>query len=131
MNRTQTNNSQADLSKIDRILATEQDLVPSSGFLASVMERVQDEARATAPIPFPWKRAIPGIVLAAGVFGWGGIELFRQAIPAIHALSWTEPQISISVGRPIEQAGWVTLALVISVISWLISRRIAGQSGLL
>ena len=57
---------------IDRILATEEDLVPSSGFLASVMERVHDEAAAPAPIPFPWKRAIPGMLLAVGVLGGGG-----------------------------------------------------------
>ena len=55
-------------------------LVPSSGFLASVMGSVEAEARMPAPIPFPWKRAIPGILLAVGVFGWGAFAFIREAI---------------------------------------------------
>jgi hypothetical protein len=136
MKRTQTNNSQInqsqpDPSPIDRILATDEQLIPSSGFLASVMESVHEQARMPAPIPFPWKRAIPGIVLAAGVFGWGAFELVRQAIPAARAFVFTQPHIAKSIGRPLEQAGWVGLALVVSMASWLLSRRLADQSGLL
>jgi hypothetical protein len=128
VNRTQINNTEMDPSKIDQILATEEDLVPTSGFLASVMERVHDEARMPAPLPFPWKRAIPGIVLATGVFGWGAFEFARQAIPAVRAISVTQLQIPASVEQPLEQAGWVALALAVSLASWLLSRRIAGQS---
>jgi len=128
MNRTQMNNSQSDPSKIDQILANEEDLIPSSGFLASVMERVNDEARMPAPLPFPWKRAIPGILLASGVFGWGAFEFARQAIQASRTINVTQLQIPASVERPLEQAGWVALALGISFASWLLSRRIAGQS---
>ena len=75
MNRKQLDNMdhvEMEPIAIDHILATEEELVPSSGFLASVMERVQDEAAAPAPIPFPWKRAIPGMLLAVGVLGGGG-----------------------------------------------------------
>jgi hypothetical protein len=131
MNRNQMNNSDLDLGKIDRILATEQELIPSSGFLASVMERVQDEARTPAPIPFPWKRAIPGLVLAGGVFGWGAFEFVQRAVPAAREITFAQPQISISIGRPLEQVGWVALALAISLVSWLLARRLIGQSGLL
>jgi hypothetical protein len=45
-----------------RILSDEQEILPSSGFTASVMEAVRQEASAPPPIPFPWKRVIPGIV---------------------------------------------------------------------
>lgn len=128
MKRTQMHNSQTDPGKIDHILATEQELIPSSGFLASVMERVQDEARTPAPIAFPWKRAIPGILLATGVFGWGAVELVQFAVPAARALSFTQPQLSASLSRPIEETGWVAFAFVVSLISWLLSRRLAGQS---
>ncbi|MGP8225361.1 MAG: hypothetical protein ACLQGT_04330 [Terracidiphilus sp.] len=131
MNRNQMNNSDMDPGKIDRILATEEELIPSSGFLASVMERVHEEARMPAPLPFPWKRAIPGIVLAAGVFGWGAFEFVRQALPAAREITFTQPHISISIGRPLEQAGWVAMALAVSLVSWLLARRLAGQSGLL
>jgi hypothetical protein len=116
---------------IDRILATEEELVPSSGFLASVMDRVQEEAAAPPPIPFPWKRAIPGIVLAAGVLGWGGVELGRAALPAIRALSLAPPHLSAALIQPVQEAGWVALALIASLLSWLFSRRLAGRSSLL
>jgi hypothetical protein len=48
---------------VERVLAGESDIVPSSGFVASVMEAVTAEATAP-PLPFPWKRAWP---LAAGL----------------------------------------------------------------
>jgi len=128
MNRTQIDNTELNPSKIDQILATEEELIPTSGFLASVMERVHDEAGMPAPLPFPWKRAIPGIVLASGVFGWGAIEFARQAIQASRTINVTQLQIPASVEQPLEQAGWVALSLAVSLVSWLLSRRIAGQS---
>ena len=128
MNRTEIDNAEMAPGKIDDILVTEQELLPSSGFLASVMERVHDEARMPAPLPFPWKRAIPGIALATGVFGWGAFEFARQAIPAARAISGSQLQIPATLERPLEQAGWVALALVISFVSMLLSRRIAVQS---
>jgi hypothetical protein len=131
MNPTNKNSSEIDLNPIDHILASEEKLIPSSGFLASVMERVHEEARQPAPFPFPWKRAVPGILLAAGVFGVGAYELVRQAIPAARALTLTQPHFSVSVQRPLEQAAWVAFALAASLASWLLSRRLAGQSGLL
>jgi hypothetical protein len=118
-------------TEIDRILATEEELVPSSGFLASVMEGVLEEAAAPPPIPFPWKRAVPGILLVAGVFGWGAAELVRYGLPAVKQISLTPPHLSAGAVRPLEQAAWVALALAASLLSWLLSRRLAGRSGLL
>jgi hypothetical protein len=126
MNRNQRNNSE-----IDRILAAEEELIPSSGFLATVMESVNEAAKTPPPIPFPWKRAIPGILLAAGVLGWGGVELIRAAWPALSGIALAPPQFSAAVERPLEQAGWVVLALGASLASWLLSLRLAGRSGLL
>ena len=65
---------EADDAAIDRILATEEELIPSSGFLAATMERVREEAACPKPIPFPWLRALPGIVLGVFVLGWGGFD---------------------------------------------------------
>ena len=93
------------------------------------MERVHEEARTPAPIPFPWKRALPGILLASGVFGWGAFEFAQQALPAVRTVSFSPPQLSGAVEHPLEQAGWVALALGVSLVSWLLSRRLAGQSG--
>jgi hypothetical protein len=116
---------------IENILATEEELIPTSGFLASVMERVEEEAAAPPPIPFPWKRAIPGIVLVAIVLGGGVYALIRHGIPTMKGIALAAPHLSAAVSRPMEQAGWVALALGASLLSWLLSRRLAGRSGLL
>jgi hypothetical protein len=112
---------------IDRILASEEPILPSSGFLASVMERVQEESRAPEPIPFPWKRAVPGILLATGTFGWGAYEFIREAIPSLRSLA-TQPQLTTVLPVPIEHAAWIAFALAISLLSWKLSRRLSGQS---
>jgi hypothetical protein len=46
---------------LDRWLADEEPIVPSSGFTASVMDAVAREASAPPAIPFPWTRALPGL----------------------------------------------------------------------
>ena len=118
-------------AKIDHILATEEELIPSSGFMASVMERVEEEAAMPPPIPFPWKRFIPGIVLATGVFGWSGIELVRLGLPAMQSLELSTPHLSAADLHSVDSAGWVVVALGVSLVSWLLSRRLAGRGGLL
>ena len=131
MNRTKANRDEMEQSRIEAILATEEDLIPSSGFLASVMESVREEARLPQPIPFPWKRAVPGILLAGGVFAWGAFELSRYGLPAVNWVSLTQPHLNAALERPLEETGWVALALGVSLLSWLLSRRLAGRSGLL
>jgi hypothetical protein len=116
---------------IDAALTKEEELVPSSGFLAATMERVREEAATPKPIPFPWLRALPGIVLVAGAICWLGYEVLRAVFSGapeslsaqINWLSVTSPQL--------QDAGWVAMALGIALISWLLSRRLAGGSGLL
>jgi hypothetical protein len=116
---------------LDHILAAEEELAPSSGFLASVMERVQEEAAAPPPIPFPWKRAIPSIVVAAIVLGGSAVELVRFSLSAVWEISLAPARLPAVVVRPLQGAGWVALALGASLLSWILSRRLAGRSGLL
>lgn len=60
---------------IDRLLATQERITPSAGFLASVMDAVEQEGRALPPLRFPWSRALPGLLAAGvaivGVIGYG------------------------------------------------------------
>lgn len=114
---------------IGRILASEEPLVPSSGFASAVMERVQKESTAPPPIPFPWKRAIPGIALAAGVFGWGAVEMMHHA-PAM-TISLASVRLSAAVTTGLESTGWVILALAASMLAWRFSCRLIGRAGLL
>jgi hypothetical protein len=113
------------MNVVDSILMTDEELVPSSGFVAAVMERVCEEAAAPPPIPFPWKRAVPGIVLAASVFGWGAVELVRFGPPAAGGIPLALPHLSAAATQPLESAGWVALALAASLASWILSRRLA------
>lgn len=116
---------------VDEILSSEEALVPSSGFLASVMERVQEAASAPPSIPFPWRRALPGFALIAGVFGWMGVDLVRAGVPVMKQGLPATLQVPPGLVQPMEQAGWVALALGLSLASWLLARRLAGRSGLL
>jgi len=120
-------------TEMDQILAGEEELMPSSGFLCSVMDRVRQEAALPPPIPFPWKLAVPGILLAGGVCGWGGYELMRSGLLLMSAFSFTltPRHLSAATVLALEQAGWVALALGSSLASWLLSRRLAGASGIL
>jgi hypothetical protein len=134
MDSNRQENNATDLSgtsRLDEILATEEELVPSSGFLLAVMDRVRDEAAAPQPIPFPWKRALPGFVLAAGVFGWVGMELMRAVVPAIRDGLPTAPHLPSGFVQPMEQVGWVALALGASLASWLLARMLTRRSGYL
>ena len=112
-------------NRIDGILGAEEELVPSSGFLASVMDRVREEAAAPPPIPFPWKRALPGFVVAAGVFGWTAVEFARRIGPAAGTLTLPPLHVAANAARPLEQAGWLVMAGAVSIASWMLSRRLA------
>jgi hypothetical protein len=47
---------------IDRALAADEAVVPTSGLATTVMARIRQQAAAPPPIPFPWLHALPGIV---------------------------------------------------------------------
>jgi hypothetical protein len=52
------------------MLSHEAEIVPSSGFTASVMNAVRGQAQAPPPILFPWKRALPGMAAAVLSLAW-------------------------------------------------------------
>jgi hypothetical protein len=135
MNRTKTSRSEAEHARIEteigQILAGEEELMPSSGFASAVMDRVQQEAALPAPTPFPWMKAIPILLLATGAVGWGVVELVRISLPVLSWLAIPPQHLTADLVRPLEEAGWVALALGSSLVSWLFSRRLAGRGGLL
>jgi hypothetical protein len=123
--------SQTEFGPIDRILASDDELVPSSGFLSAVMDRVREEAAAPPPIPFPWKLAVPGMVLVACVAGWGVYEAVHFMGPGFHGSALSQLQVPIAMAHDLKQAGWVAAALAVSVLSWMVPRRLVRRSGLL
>jgi len=104
--------------ELDRVLSDEPDIVPSSGFVARVMEAVTADATAP-PLDFPWKRAWPLAAGLAALFAWLAILQFQPATasgPDVYA--WFE-MIAPMAG------GWVIGALLMTVAITAWSLRLA------
>jgi hypothetical protein len=129
---------------MNRILSREDEILPSSGFAASVMEAVRREAAAPPPIPFPWKRALPGLVVAALALAWalvaGVVALVQLArSPATQqfslSLSSVLPSVlgfgsGLGLQRNMEYAAiWTVLALLVTWASVKLSVRLAVGRG--
>lgn len=120
--------------EIDHILSREDEILPSSGFAVSVMDAVRREAAAPPPIPFPWKRALPGLVVA----GFALVLVLVAGVVAIVQLgrASTTAQFSMSLPSllpPIFQrnleyaASWTVLALLVTFVSVKLSMRLASR----
>jgi len=120
--------------ELDHILSREEEILPSSGFATSVMEAVRREAATPPPIPFPWKRALPlligtGVALAVALVAgivvvarWGGTATSMElSLPLMSVLRRTLE------GGLIVAAGWVVLALLLTLASVTFSMRIASD----
>jgi hypothetical protein len=121
--------------EMHRILSRENEILPSSGFAVSVMEAVRREAAAPPPIPFPWKRALPGLV--AGGFAFALVLVAGVVMIAQLGRAATAPQLSMSLpslltpilGLPHNLAGaasWTVLALLLALVSVKLSMRLAS-----
>ena len=123
------------LDEIDRILSREEEILPSSGFVASVMEAVRREAVAPPPIPFPWKRALPCVALAGLALVIGVIEVvvtLTQLVRQASAPALSTPSPWMSALTPIVQqatqpgVAWILLALLVTLASVTFSLRLAS-----
>ena len=107
--------------EIDRILGGEDDILPSSGFHASVMEAVHREATAPPPIPFPWKLAWPAFAAAALAIV-GSPVLLVEPDAAMQPILDSLLPVAESVGAP-----WIALAALATAGSLLLSRRLVQE----
>ena len=116
---------------LDRILSREEEILPSSGFVASVMDAVQQEAAAPPPIPFPWKRALPGMVAAAlalaCVLAAGVALLVLGPAPQAPPLVWPPAMTAMLGFAKSLQLGWVALALLLTFAGVKLARRLAAE----
>jgi hypothetical protein len=116
-------------SEIDRTLSQRDEILPSSGFVLSVMDAVRQEAAAPAPIPFPWKRALPFVVLGAAA-----LALMVVAVVGMATHLGSDSVVSkVSSASPLElslgmESGlrWAVLTLVGTFVLVKISLRLAG-----
>ena len=118
---------------MDRILLKQDDILPSSGFTASVMEAVRREASAPPPIPFPWKRALPVLLLAGValvlmlVVGVVVIaQSSKQSLAPQVAVSWPSVLPFLPQGALGTAVGWTALALLLAFVSVKGSMRLAA-----
>jgi hypothetical protein len=97
---------------LDRILASEEPLEPSSGFAMNVMDAVRRQAAEPPPPPFPWSRFAAGLG-ACGVMAWtGSLVLPRFAAPLsvpLAALGAIAPQLGYAAAAVILSLGLAAL----------------------
>jgi ABC-type amino acid transport substrate-binding protein len=109
--------------ELNRILGSrDDDIVPASGFADAVMEAVRRELAVPAPIPFPWKRALPGIAAGAAALVFLVVAVIWW-LPSHAAVFTLSPATVKALTGP--DAGWVLLAGLLTVASLAITRRIA------
>jgi hypothetical protein len=107
--------------EIDRVLSGEADIVPSSGFVGSVMEAVTAEAKAP-PMAFPWKRAWPLAAAFPVLFLWLALSQLSPAAPGATApgpgpYEWFEMIVPMATG-------WVAAGLVMTAVFTVWSLRL-------
>ena len=112
--------------ELDRIFMSERDdILPSSGFVGSVMEAVRSEAATPPPIPFPWKRALPG--LAAGVLMLVWLVVVGITQPALATepspLAATLPPTLVPI---LEAGAWIALTLLLTLATVMLSMRLVS-----
>ncbi len=114
---------------LDRILSREEEITPSSGFAASVMDAVRAEA-SVPPIPFPWKRALPGLAALGFSLVWLLIAAIKQlgeqaaAPPIKETLS---SMLAPLLASPMSVAvGWTIVALLLTLACVKLSIHLAG-----
>jgi hypothetical protein len=123
-------------TELDRIMGTEDTLLPSSGFAAGLMQAIEQQAAQPQPIPFPWRLAIPGFAVIAVGLG----SLIWLALATLRTWQQAAGQAAIPL-RPLldallawsihSSAGPAVLALLGSCIGFLMARRMAAESSLL
>lgn len=119
--------------ELDRILSRDEEILPSSGFAASVMDAVRREAAVPPPIPFPWRRALPlfaaagaALVLVVAVVVVRIAHPVREGAGSLSAGEWLPRLLPFVNPALISAAGWVLLALALTYASVALSLRLAS-----
>jgi hypothetical protein len=109
---------------LDRILSNEPGILASSGFVDAVMDCVRRQATVPPPIPFPWKRALPGISVV--VFTLAVLVIFLIQASANQSLPPNLVPTLTSLWETWKtfSATWVVLALLLSFASLKLSMRL-------
>ena len=116
---------------VDRLLAKEDEIVPSSGFTNAVMEAVRREATTPPPLAFPFWRALPGWVAAAIAVALAVAGLVRGArVPTMEGIVVPiSSAVMAWLGIWSRDGGsWIVLGLVVSFVAVKVSlKTISGK----
>lgn len=118
---------------VDRVLAKNDELVPSSGFTNSVMAAVRREAGTPPPLAFPLWRALPGWVAAAITVALALAGVVREARGSATATEGIAKSVSGVVTAWLaiwarDGGSWILLGLVVSFVAVKLSlRAVSGQ----
>lgn len=86
------------MDELDRILSTEEPLIPSSGFTARVMEAVHDAAGQPPPLPFPWGRFLAGVLASLTSLASGAVLVTSPEASALGAALARHADLAAPVG---------------------------------
>ena len=118
--------------EFERALSKEEEILPTSGFTAAVMEAVRREAATPQPIPFPWKRALPGAMVLCLTIGWvlyEGIMQGMQGNVSVGIPKSFPPLFASVLASPKGVAVcWIAVALALSLVSLRLSRVLTRSS---
>jgi hypothetical protein len=114
---------------LDRMFSRQENIVPSSGFVGSVMNAIACQASTPPPIPFPWKYALPGFaawLIALVSFIYLAFAHF-DASSTRSALARTAPMLAAIIeGLKAVDGAWIAVALLVSAASVFFSMRMVG-----
>jgi hypothetical protein len=104
---------------LDQILSADDEIFPSSGFTARVMDSLRTEASLPPPIPFPWKWAAPGVAAVAAV-----LVVLIIAFSAPPPSVVVTPPALVALLSGARQIGlpWIALALFLTFTSVRLAR---------
>jgi len=100
---------------LDRILSSNDDIVPSSRFSARVMVAVQRDSLMT-PIPFPWLRAVPLAI--------AGLVAVATLLIAVINYRGESAIVPVPVRGQVLDAAWAALALMVAFVAIHLSMKL-------
>ncbi len=131
MKRNHPNPALTDV-QLDAALGSERErILPSSGFADAVMAAVRQQASAPAPIPFPWKRALPGMIAAVLLLGAMLVFAARAFWPLLRqaAAAPAAPGAGSALAPLLRSAAnpgmlWGMISLAVPLVCLLLLRRL-------
>jgi hypothetical protein len=111
------------MDELDRILASDEAIQPSSGFAREVMDAVRSEADEPPPLPFPWLRLAAGLAVCAALAGLGIALWLRIGLPSF-TFVFVPSRRCVATASLV---GYTTVAALLTFLSNRLARVIVGR----